>query len=57
MELITDNSALSVQVWIQPAITKPADYKFSIGLTPVTYFAQDAFKNAIKCKFFVEIIG
>ncbi|ENN79605.1 hypothetical protein YQE_03956, partial [Dendroctonus ponderosae] len=48
---ITDNSGLEVSTWLKQ------EYKFSIGLTPVTYFAQDPFYNAIKCKFFVEILG
>uniref|UniRef100_A0AAR5P549 Sushi, von Willebrand factor type A, EGF and pentraxin domain-containing protein 1 n=2 Tax=Dendroctonus ponderosae TaxID=77166 RepID=A0AAR5P549_DENPD len=48
---ITDNSGLEVSTWLKQ------EYKFSIGLTPVTYFAQDPFYNAIKCKFFVEILA
>ncbi|CAG9762396.1 unnamed protein product [Ceutorhynchus assimilis] len=53
---ITDNSGLEVSVWLKPGIINITDYKFSIGLTPVTYFAQDAFNNVIKCTFFVEIL-
>ncbi|KAH1026828.1 hypothetical protein HUJ05_000441 [Dendroctonus ponderosae] len=53
---ITDNSGLEVSTWLKPAIVNVTEYKFSIGLTPVTYFAQDPFHNAIKCKFFVEIL-
>ncbi|XP_066147032.1 sushi, von Willebrand factor type A, EGF and pentraxin domain-containing protein 1-like [Euwallacea fornicatus] len=53
---ITDNSGLGVSVWIQPAIENLTDYKFSLGVTPITYFAQDMFNNAIKCKFFVEVL-
>ncbi|XP_030767169.1 sushi, von Willebrand factor type A, EGF and pentraxin domain-containing protein 1-like [Sitophilus oryzae] len=53
---VTDNSGLNISVWIYPAISNITDYKFSIGITPVTYFAQDLFQNAIKCTFFVEVI-
>lgn len=54
---VTDNSGLEVSVWIKPSIVNITEYKFSIGVTPITYFAQDAFNNAIKCTFFVEILG
>ncbi|XP_050300407.1 sushi, von Willebrand factor type A, EGF and pentraxin domain-containing protein 1-like [Anthonomus grandis grandis] len=54
--VITDNSGQNVTSWIRPTIVKPADYKFTIGSTRVTYFAQDVFNNVAKCHFYVEII-
>ncbi|KAL1489564.1 hypothetical protein ABEB36_013517 [Hypothenemus hampei] len=53
---VTDNSGLEVSLWIKPGIINITEYKFVIGLTPITYFAQDVFNNAITCKFYVEIL-
>ncbi|GJQ65520.1 hypothetical protein Trydic_g7621 [Trypoxylus dichotomus] len=52
---VTDNSGLNVTLWTKPAIKDVANFKFKIGTTNVTYFAQDMFKNTAKCNFIVEI--
>ncbi|KAB0799990.1 hypothetical protein PPYR_07870 [Photinus pyralis] len=52
---VTDNSALNVSVWLKPAIKNISAFKFKIGRTMVTYFAQDIAQNTAQCSFTVEI--
>ncbi|KAK4887668.1 hypothetical protein RN001_003939 [Aquatica leii] len=52
---VTDNSGLNVTVWLKPAIANITEFRFKIGQTKVTYFAQDAFQNQAKCSFTVDI--
>ncbi|XP_017779989.1 PREDICTED: sushi, von Willebrand factor type A, EGF and pentraxin domain-containing protein 1-like [Nicrophorus vespilloides] len=52
----TDNSNLNVSIWTKPSIKKVNNFKFKIGTTIVTYFAQDGFKNRAKCNFTVKIL-
>ncbi|KRT86167.1 hypothetical protein AMK59_801 [Oryctes borbonicus] len=51
----TDNSGINVTLWTKPSIKDMASFKFKIGTTNVTYFAQDMFKNTARCNFIVEI--
>lgn len=55
--LFLDNSGLNVTLWTKPSIKDITSFKFKIGTTNITYFAQDAFKNTAKCYFIVEIYG
>ncbi|XP_015834822.1 sushi, von Willebrand factor type A, EGF and pentraxin domain-containing protein 1 isoform X1 [Tribolium castaneum] len=52
---VSDNAELEVSVWMKPSIRDVGSYKFQIGETQVTYFAQDAFHNRAKCSFYVII--
>ncbi|KAF5274861.1 hypothetical protein FQA39_LY07043 [Lamprigera yunnana] len=52
---VTDNSGLNVTIWSKPAIINITEFKFKIGRTQVTYFAQDAFQNNAQCTFYVDI--
>ncbi|KAK5644039.1 hypothetical protein RI129_007884 [Pyrocoelia pectoralis] len=52
---VVDNSGLNVTLWLKPAISNIAEFKFKIGRTKLTYFAQDAFRNIAQCSFSVEI--
>ncbi|KAJ8940401.1 hypothetical protein NQ318_009330 [Aromia moschata] len=51
----TDNSGLQVTVWKIPVIENIPEFKFQIGRTPITYFAQDAYHNKAKCTFYVTV--
>ncbi|KAJ8929511.1 hypothetical protein NQ314_017804 [Rhamnusium bicolor] len=53
--ICADNSKLEVSVWLKPSIKSIPEYKFQIGKTAVTYFAQDAFHNRAKCTFYVTV--
>lgn len=44
-------------MWLKPAIKNVTNYRFKIGKTVVTYFAEDVYKNRAKCKFTVFIKG
>lgn len=48
---------MEVSVWMKPSIKDITSFKFEIGETLVTYFAQDAFHNKGNCSFFVIIKG
>nr|XP_023016002.1 sushi, von Willebrand factor type A, EGF and pentraxin domain-containing protein 1-like [Leptinotarsa decemlineata] len=52
---VTDNSGLNVTTWMKPVIENITDFKFEIGTTLVTYYAQDAFENKAKCSFHVTV--
>ena len=54
---VVDNADLDVSVWMKPSIKNITAFKFPIGKTQVTYFAQDAFQNRAKCIFFVIVEG
>ncbi|RZB38885.1 sushi, von Willebrand factor type A, EGF and pentraxin domain-containing protein 1-like [Asbolus verrucosus] len=53
---VIDNSDSEVSVWMKPTIKSISGFKFEIGKTRITYFAQDAFHNRAKCSFFITII-
>ncbi|CAH1985833.1 unnamed protein product [Acanthoscelides obtectus] len=53
--LVPDNSGLNVSLWLKPAIPNIASFKFEIGSTLVSYYAQDAFQNRAHCSFKVII--
>nr|XP_022902897.1 sushi, von Willebrand factor type A, EGF and pentraxin domain-containing protein 1-like isoform X2 [Onthophagus taurus] len=53
---VTDNSGLNVTIWTKPSISNVTNFKFKLGTTIVTYYAQDFQRNVAKCSFNVEII-
>ncbi|XP_018333054.1 sushi, von Willebrand factor type A, EGF and pentraxin domain-containing protein 1-like [Agrilus planipennis] len=50
-----DNSGMDVKVWLHPAIRYTKNVKFRIGVTHLTYYAEDLFKNEANCTFSVKI--
>ena len=50
-----DNSGFIPVLTSDPAVVPPAD--FPIGVTMVTYRAEDLSQNVAKCKFAVKVIG
>ncbi|KAL3266100.1 hypothetical protein HHI36_010286 [Cryptolaemus montrouzieri] len=53
---ITDNSNDELIVWTKPPIANLSDYKFFIGTTNVSYFAEDSLKNRGECTTTVTIL-
>lgn len=54
---VADNSGSDLSVWMKPSIKKITGFKFQIGNTKVTYFAQDGHHNKANCSFLVTIRG
>lgn len=48
---------MGITVWMKPAIKNVTSFRFPIGITTVTYFAQDSFNNKAKCTFHVNVEG
>lgn len=48
---------MSVTIWTRPVIENITDFKFRIGNTTVTYYAQDAYKNKAQCSFEISVEG
>lgn len=50
-----DNSGFIPVLTSDPAVVPPAP--FPIGITIVTYSAEDLSQNVAKCKFYVLVLG
>lgn len=52
---VKDNSGMNVTIWTKPSIRNVEEFKFKLGKTLVSYFAQDPSRNIGYCNFTVEV--